>query len=277
MLIIKKTDELKDVLFRIKSNGKSIGFVPTMGALHQGHLSLVERARKENEVVVCSIFVNPTQFNNASDLAHYPRTFEDDIALLEGVDIVFAPEEEEVYPEPPQEIYQIGVLGTVMEGAARPGHFNGVLIVVKRLLDWIDPDKAYFGEKDFQQLAIIKHFIKEYHPEVEIISCATVREPNGLAMSSRNQLLSEREKEIAANIYRILRESKTLNTTSVQPVKDFVTHQIAAFSEMRLDYFEVADDVTLQPVNSLEEAKGVMGFIAVFIGKVRLIDNLRYK
>lgn len=278
MLIIKKIDELKDVLFRIKSNGKSIGFVPTMGALHAGHLSLVERARRENEVVVCSIFVNPTQFNNSSDLTNYPRTLTDDVALLEEiVDIVFAPETEEVYPEPPQEIYQFGVLETVMEGASRPGHFNGVAIIVKRLLDWVEPDKIYFGEKDYQQLVIIKQLIKKYYPATELIPCPTVREQNGLAMSSRNRLLSENERETASNIYLILQISNSLDTKNVQEIKDFVVSQIAALPEMRLDYFEIAEDQTLQPVKSFEEAEGIMGFIAVFLGDVRLIDNIRYK
>ena len=278
MLIIKKTDELKDVLFRIKSNNKSTGFVPTMGALHQGHLSLIERARKENEVVVCSIFVNPIQFNNQSDLANYPRTFINDIALLENhVDIVFAPEAEDVYPEPPQEIYQFGALETVMEGAFRPGHFNGVATIVKRLLDWIEPDKAYFGEKDFQQLVIIKQLVKNCHLSTEIIPCPIVREPNGLAMSSRNRLLSENEREIASNIYRILEESKSLITRPVQEIKDFVISQISAFPDMRLDYFEISEEQTLQPVKSFEAAAEIRGFIAVFLREVRLIDNIRYK
>ena len=278
MLIIKKTDELKDVLFRIKSNGKSIGFVPTMGTLHNGHLSLIERAWKENEVVVCSIFVNPIQFNNPSDLANYPRNLTEDIALLkEKVDIVFAPDTEDVYPEPPQEIYRFGALETVMEGAARPGHFNGVATIVKRLLDWIEPDKAYFGEKDFQQLAIIKQLVKNTHISTEIVPCPIVREENGLAMSSRNRLLSESEREVAANIYRILEESKSLITKPIPQIKDFVITQIAALPDMRLDYFEIAEDQTLQPVTNFEEAAGIMGFIAVFLKDVRLIDNIRYK
>ena len=278
MLVIEKIDELKEVLFRIRINGKSIGFVPTMGALHKGHLSLVERARKENEVVVCSIFVNPTQFNNPTDLSNYPRTLADDLTLLEGyVDIVFTPEIEEVYPEPPQEVYCFGSLETVMEGVSRPGHFNGVAIIVKKLLEWIEPDKAYFGEKDFQQLLIIKQLAKEHHPATEIIPCPIVREPNGLAMSSRNRLLSESEKEVAANIYRILQESKSFITKPVQQIKNFVVSQIAMLPNMRLDYFDIVDDKMLQPVKSLEESEGVMAFIAVFLGDVRLIDNIRLK
>jgi pantoate--beta-alanine ligase len=278
MLIIKKIDELKDVLFRIKSNNKSTGFIPTMGALHKGHLSLIERARKENEVVVCSIFVNPTQFNNPSDFANYPRTLADDVALLEKhVDIVFAPDAEEVYPKPLQEIYQFGVLETVMEGAARPGHFNGVAIIVKKLLDWIDPDKAYFGEKDYQQLLIIKQLVKEYRLSTEIVPCPIVREENGLAMSSRNRLLSENERNVVANVYRILEKSKSLITKPVPQVKDFVISQIAALPDIHLDYFEISEDQTLQPVKNFEEAKGIMGFVAVFLRDIRLIDNIRYK
>ena len=278
MLIIKKIDELKDVLFRIRSSGKSIGFVPTMGALHKGHISLIERARKENEVLVCSIFVNPAQFNNLSDLANYPRTLADDVALLNDlVDVIFAPEIEDVYPEPPQEIYRFGTLETVMEGASRPGHFNGVAIVVKKLFDWIEPDKAYFDEKDFQQLVIIKQLVKNHNLHTDIIACPVVRESNGLAMSSRNRLLSENEKEIAANIYHILQNSKSLITKPVQQIKDFVVSQITTLPNMQLDYFEIAEDQTLQPVNSFEEAEGIMGFIAVFLKDVRLIDNIRYK
>jgi len=278
MLIIRKIDELKDVLFRIKSNGKTVGFVPTMGALHKGHLSLIERANKENEVVICSIFVNPAQFNNPADLANYPRTPADDIALLEeNTDIVFTPEAEEVYPEQSQEVYRFGALETVMEGTSRPGHFNGVAIIVKKLLDWIEPDRIYFGEKDFQQLVIVKQLVKDYNLATEIIACPTMREENGLAMSSRNRLLSESEREVAANIYRILQESKSLTAHPIQQVKDFVASQIATLPNMRLDYFEISEDKTLQPVQNFEEATGIMGFIAVFLGNIRLIDNIRYK
>lgn len=278
MLVIHKIEELKDVLFNIRSNGKSVGFVPTMGALHEGHLSLLRKAKGENEVVVCSIFVNPAQFNNLSDLTQYPRTLDEDIALLEELaDIVFIPSAEEVYPEPPQEIYHFGKLEEVMEGASRPGHFNGVAIIVRRLLSWVKPDKAYFGEKDYQQLAVIRKLVKDHQLDTQIIASPIVREENGLAMSSRNRRLSSHEREIAGNIHRILLESKQLAATSAKQIKDFVVENINRFPELRLDYFEIADDLLLQSVNHLEESPGVMGFIAVYIGEVRLIDNIRYK
>jgi len=280
MLIIKKIDELKDVLFRVKSNGKSVGFVPTMGALHAGHLSLVGYARKETEIVICSIFVNPVQFNNPSDLTNYPRTFTDDVVLLQEqqVDVVFVPDIQEVYPESPQEVYHFDALETIMEGIARPNHFNGVATIVKRLLDWIEPDKAYFGEKDYQQLVIIKQLVKDYKLSTKIISCPTIRETNGLAMSSRNRLLSENEREIAANIWRILQKTRELIAThSIPQIKDFVATQIAALPNMRLDYFEISENKTLQPVQNFKDAEGVMGFIAVFLRDVRLIDNICYK
>lgn len=278
MLIIKKIDELKDVLFNIKSNGKSVGFVPTMGALHEGHLSLVKRAKRENEVVVCSIFVNPTQFDNPSDLSHYPKTLEEDIALLESyADIVFAPEAKEVYPKPPNEIYYFGVIEDVMEGASRPNHFNGVAIIVQRLLSWIGPDKIYFGEKDYQQLVIIRKLVKDYFPDIQVIACPVVREKSGLAMSSRNRRLSQQEQTQAANIFRILHESQQINSPSVKQIKDFVVENVSLIPGLRLDYFEIADDIYLQPVHNMEEEKGIMGFIAVWLGEIRLIDNIRYK
>lgn len=278
MLIINTIEELKDVLFRIKSNNKSVGFVPTMGALHPGHLSLVEKAWSENEVVVCSIFVNPIQFNNSTDLEKYPRTLEADIALLDNMaDIVFVPTAEEIFPEPPQEKYDFGSLETVMEGASRPGHFNGVATIVKRLFDWIAPDKAYFGEKDFQQLAIIKKLVKDYQLQTQIVACPIVRETNGLAMSSRNKRLSEKEFEIAANINRILQKSTTIRPYLVKQVKEFVVSEIANIPEFKLDYFEIVDDETLQPVERFSDGESTIGCIALYIGEVRLIDNIRYQ
>lgn len=278
MLVVKTVEELKDVVFRIKSNGKSVGLVPTMGALHDGHLSLMKRAKKENEVVVCSIFVNPVQFNNPVDLEKYPRDVEGDLKLIQSyVDVVFTPTAEEVFPEPPKEHYDFGKLEQVMEGAFRPGHFNGVGIIVKRLLDWTNPDKAYFGEKDFQQLVIIKHLVKQYQLKTQIVPCPIVREASGLAMSSRNQRLSVEDRMKAANIYRILTESLALKESPIQDIKDFVVNEINKIDGFKLDYFEIVDDTSLQPVDFADLSNGIIGCIAVYVGEVRLIDNVRYK
>src|SRR5574344_667180 len=273
-MLIKTVEELKNVLFQINCGGKSIGFVPTMGALHEGHLSLMKRARKENQVTICSIFVNPTQFNNAEDLKHYPRTLEKDIEFVQDyLDFIFAPSVEEVYATPATEQYHFGNLETVMEGAARPGHFNGVAIIVKRLFDWIQPDKAYFGEKDFQQIAIIKSLVKQFNLQIQIVPCPIVREPTGLALSSRNQRLSEDEKQIAANIYRVLQESTQLTTQIVDDIRQFVSEELVKFPLLRLEYYEIVDADTLQPVHNLNDAKGIVGCIAIYAGEVRLIDN----
>lgn len=274
MMLVTTVDELKDVIFRIKSSGKSIGFVPTMGALHKGHLSLLQRARSENEVVVCSIFVNPVQFNNKEDLEKYPRTLEDDQKLIEGVaDVVFAPTAAEVYPTAPTEKYDFGSLETVMEGRFRPGHFNGVAIVVKRLFDWVMPDKAYFGEKDFQQLAVIREMVRQYALAVEIVGCPIIREDSGLAISSRNQRLSPAQKQISANISRILQEAKKQPSRDAAEIKSFITKEIAKIQEFELEYIEIADTKSLQPVTEIVPDKTI-ACIALYIGGVRLIDNI---
>lgn len=274
MLIINTVEELKEVIFRIKSTGKTIGLVPTMGALHDGHLSLIKRAKAENAAVVTSIFVNPVQFNNPADLATYPRTLEADVAKIEGyADVVFAPTPEEVYAIPPTEKYDFGALEQVMEGPSRPGHFNGVAIIVKRLFDWVTPDRAYFGEKDYQQLQIIKALVKQAQLKIEIVPCPIVREANGLAMSSRNKRLTPEQFETAANIYRILSASKQLPNATASMVQQFVETQIAAVPGFRLEYFALADKDTLQPTTTLENA---IGCIVVYCGDVRLIDNILY-
>ena len=274
MILIKTIEELTNVLFRIRSSEKSIGFVPTMGALHQGHLSLLQRARKENEVVVCSIFVNPIQFNNAEDLAKYPRTLERDVEFIKSVaDVIFAPEPEEVYPEIPTEKYDFGDLGKVMEGAYRPGHFNGVATIVNRLFNWVKPDKAYFGEKDYQQLAIIREMVRQKQIPVEIIGCPTVREESGLAVSSRNQRLTAEEKVTAANIYRILQEAKRNSNLPVNQIKQLVVSEIEKIKEFKLEYFEIADAKTLQPVDKVTEGNTI-ACIALYLGGVRLIDEI---
>ena len=278
MVVIETVEELKNALFRVHSTGKSVGLVPTMGALHEGHLALLKQARNENEVVVCSIFVNPVQFNNVSDLQKYPRTLEADITLLAGfADIVFAPSEKEVFPEPPTETYHFGTLETVMEGAFRQGHFNGVAVIVKRLFDWVNPQKAYFGEKDFQQLVIIKELVKQYDLPIEIVSCPIVREKSGLAKSSRNKLLNDSELEVAANINRILQASLSLHTQSAKEIKSFVMNELAKEPALKPDYFEIVNAQTLQSIENLKDSKEIVGCIAVYVGEVRLIDNIRYK
>ncbi len=276
MLVIKTIEELERTAVMVRTEGKTIGMVPTMGALHQGHLSLIQRARRENDVVFVSIFVNPVQFNNPDDLRKYPRTLEGDVELIgDAADYVFAPTVEEVFPTPPTEEYHFGPVETVMEGAARPGHFNGVGVIVGRLLKWVNPHKAYFGEKDYQQIAVIRELVRQCDIQSEIVPCPIVREPNGLAMSSRNRLLTPHQFETAAQIHRILEESK-LQPNAPQ-IQQFVETEIAKIPEFKLDYFEIADDRTLQHVNDLSEASGVMGFITVYVGEVRLIDNIRYK
>lgn len=278
MLLIKTVEELQKSVADARQNGKKVGLVPTMGALHDGHLSLIQRARKENEVVVVSIFVNPTQFNNQEDLVKYPRTLDADLQLIENyVDIVFAPTPEEVYKVPATEHYDFGDLEKVMEGPMRPGHFNGVGIIVKRLFDWTQPDRAYFGEKDFQQIAIIKSLVKQCGLSLEIVPCPIVREASGLALSSRNKRLSDEERATAANIYRILKASTELKTTNVAEIKAFVAHEIAKIDIFRLEYYEIVDGETLQPIQDLNETDSVVGCITVYAGEVRLIDNIRYR
>lgn len=276
MFIITTIEELVKKAEEVRNAGKTVGLVPTMGALHEGHLSLIRRARSENDVVFCSIFVNPVQFNNPTDLQKYPRTLDKDVELIGDLaDYVFAPSVEEVFPTPPTEEYHFGLVETVMEGAARPGHFNGVGVIVGRLLKWVNPHKAYFGEKDYQQIAVIRELVKQIGCTSEIVPCPIVREPSGLAMSSRNRLLSAHDFEVAANIHRILEESK--QQPDVPQIKAFVENEIAKIPEFKLDYFEITEDQTLQTIQSLDEAAGVMGFITVYVGEVRLIDNIRYR
>lgn len=276
MLVVNTVNELVKTASALREEGKTIGLVPTMGALHEGHLSLIRRARAENDVVFVSIFVNPVQFNNPDDLRKYPRTLDNDVQLIGDLaDYVFAPSVEEVFPTPPTEEYHYGPVEDVMEGAARPGHFNGVGVIVGRLLNWTNPHKAYFGEKDYQQIAVIRQLVRICDIKSEIVPCPIVREPNGLAMSSRNRLLTPEQFEIAANIHRILEESK--KQPDVPQIKAFVESEIAKIEAFKLDYFEIADDLTLQTVNTLADASGIMGFITVYVGEVRLIDNIRYK
>ena len=280
MKIIHTIKELQAEISAQKNAGKRVGLVPTMGALHAGHASLVERSVAENDVTVVSIFVNPTQFNDKNDLVKYPRTLEADCQLLQsvGASIAFAPSVEEVYPEPDTRSFSYAPLDTVMEGAFRPGHFNGVCQIVSKLFDMVQPHRAYFGEKDFQQLAIIREMVRQMQYSLEIIGCPIVREADGLAMSSRNTRLSADERTTALNISRTLFESQEFaKSHTLAETKAFVEESIAATDGLRLEYYEVVDDRTLQTVREWDEAKGIVGCITVFCGEVRLIDNIRYK
>ena len=276
MFLIETIIELKDKLKALKETGV-IGFVPTMGALHAGHISLVKQAISETQVVVVSIFVNPTQFNDKSDLEKYPRNLEADLKLLEktGCQIVFAPKTEEIYPEPDTRKFEFGELETVMEGKHRPGHFNGVAQVVSKLFDIVKPDKAYFGLKDFQQLAIIKEMVTQLNLPVEIVPCAIVREESGLAMSSRNELLSAEERKNAAVISESLFQAYELKMQkSVNELQNWVADNINKNPYLNVEYVEIVDDRRLQHVKNWDEKGGKVCCVAVFCGKVRLIDNI---
>lgn len=280
MEIIRAASELKARLAALRKAGKIIGFVPTMGALHEGHLSLVKEAADHSDVVVMSIFVNPNQFNNASDLERYPRDLQKDAALLEGTacELLFVPSVKEVYPEPDQRVFDFGDLDKVMEGKFRPGHFNGVAQVVSRLFDLVAPHKAFFGEKDFQQLAVVRAMVRQLNYPVEIVPCPIVREADGLAMSSRNMLLSTLQRKNAPQIALTLSESCNFAAThSVAETMQQVVDAINAVPELEVEYFEIVDGNSLQAVGSWEESSYVVGCIAVFAGEVRLIDNVIYK
>lgn len=261
-----------------RNSGRSVGFVPTMGALHEGHLQLMRQAKKENDVLVVSIFVNPIQFNNPSDLDKYPRDLDKDQELLEtvGCDLLFAPETSEMYPEKVVEDFDFGPLETVMEGAHRPGHFNGVAIVVKKLFEIVQPHQAYFGEKDYQQLAIIQKLVEMENIPVEIVPCSIVREKGGLAMSSRNERLSPEEKALAPFIFQTLQQAvNKKGMENPETIKRWVIEEFKSKKQFQLEYFEIADDKNLQPVHNWKYANGVLGFVAVHLGNIRLIDNIR--
>lgn len=279
MNVFDTIDKTKRELDKLRSQGKTIGFVPTMGALHEGHLDLMRRAKKENDILVVSIFVNPIQFNNPEDLKKYPRNFEEDRALLESVkcDLLFSPGVKEMYPETVQTSYDFGKLENVMEGAFRPGHFNGVAVVVEKLFDIVNPDKAYFGEKDFQQLAIIKKLVEMKNIPVEIVPCPTVREKDGLAMSSRNERLTSEERLMASFIYETLNDAKSwVDDLTPDEVKLKLKNQFADQPKFQLEYFEIADDKELQAISDWKQAPGIRGFLAANLGNVRLIDNIRF-
>jgi pantoate--beta-alanine ligase len=279
MNIYKTAEELRSFVTEERKQGHRIAFVPTMGALHEGHLSLVRRALKENECCIVSVFVNPTQFNNPRDLETYPRTLDADSHLLAsiGTTALFAPEVETIYPEPDTRVFHVGAVAEVMEGKYRPGHFNGVMQVVSRLFDLVQPDCAYFGEKDFQQIAVLRAMAREIKSPVEIIACPIVREEDGLARSSRNTLLSEEGRAQAPNIYRILSESRTWSKElSPKAVIERATQLLDAIPTLRVEYFEIVDADTLQPITRWEDSSKPHGCITVYCGEVRLIDNIAY-
>ena len=278
METITNSEELRRALGSRDRSG--IGFVPTMGALHAGHRSLVERARRECATVVVSVFVNPTQFNDKTDLKNYPRTPEADLRLLEevGADYVFMPSVEEVYPEHDTRTFDFGMIDKVMEGATRPGHFNGVAQVVSRLFDLVKPAKAYFGEKDFQQIAVIREMVRQLRIPVEIIPCPIVRGEDGLALSSRNTLLDTDHRTAAPYIYKVLKAAveKSHQTTPDQ-LAAWVTAQVESNPLLKVIYFQVVDAATMQQVRTWEESPVIQGCIAVQAGDIRLIDNIKLR
>lgn len=278
MEIIRTVAELKAKLDEAREKG-SIGLVPTMGALHAGHLSLIQRARRENDTVVVSVFVNPTQFNNPTDLATYPRTEEADTAMLReaGVDFAFIPSVEEIYPEPDTRQFDLGSVAEVMEGAMRPGHFNGVAQIVSKLFDFTRPARAYFGEKDFQQIAVIRKMAQLEGFDLEIVDCPIKREDDGLAMSSRNVRLTPEQRAIAPAIHRTLESSLSWATDhSVEETKRYVIDEINSFPHMQVEYYEIVDALTMQPISDWAETESAVGCVTVFCGDVRLIDNIKY-
>lgn len=284
MIIIREVAELQQFVEHEKANGRKIGLVPTMGALHAGHLSLVERAVRENPCVVASVFVNPTQFNNPTDLATYPRKEEDDFRLLAeaGVTAVFAPTVEEMYPGGPEaqphHEFRLGTAAEVMEGKFRPGHFQGVAQVVSLLFRLVRPDRAYFGEKDFQQIAVIRNMVESEGINVEIIPCPIKRADDGLALSSRNALLTPEQRAIAPEIHKALEYSVEYSRShSVRATHDTVVERLDAQPWLKVEYFEIVDGRTLLPVEEWDESPWIVGCITVYCGDVRLIDNIAYR
>lgn len=281
MKIIRSVAQLRDAVASLKAEGKSVGLVPTMGALHAGHISLVDRARAENGAVVVSVFVNPTQFNNPTDLQTYPRTEEADCEKLRaaGVDIAFIPTVEEMYPEPDTRVFDLGQVAAVMEGPMRPGHFNGVAQVVSKLFSFVQPDRAYFGEKDFQQIAVIRRMVELEKFPIEIVDCPICREADGLALSSRNVRLTPENRKVAPTIHRVLAESvDKAKTESLPQVKQWVIDTLNSYPQFEVEYYEIVDPLTMQPLSAWNESKNgaPVGCITCYCGDVRLIDNIKY-
>ncbi|MBX3164376.1 MAG: pantoate--beta-alanine ligase [Bacteroidetes bacterium] len=278
MLIFTQIADIRRFIAQQKDQNKSIGFVPTMGALHKGHISLTETSKKNCNITVCSIFVNPTQFNDKKDLERYPRTPEKDTELLEknGCDVLFLPSVHEMYPNGTEkELFDFGNLDKILEGHFRAGHFSGVAQVVKRLFEIVTPDKAFFGSKDYQQVMIVKALVKQMHAPIEIVACPILRETDGLAMSSRNVLLSEEERKISSVIPKLMQEAKTIILQKgIEAGKTFIENETSKQPLMKLDYFEVCHADTLQIISNLNESKNRIALIACFVGRIRLIDNL---
>ena len=282
MKVFNKIVDLQNALFLARKQGKKIGLVPTMGALHEGHASLITKSIGENDITVVSVFLNPTQFNDQSDFDRYPRTLEADSRLVEacGADYIFAPSVKDIYPSPDARHFEFPPVTTVMEGARRPGHFNGVCQVVSRLFYIVRPDSAYFGEKDWQQIAVVKQLAKYINSNVRIVECPIIRDPDGLAKSSRNSLLTKEERAIAPAIYQILRESVGYaETHSLKETRNMVVERINAIPELEVEYFEIVDGDSLLPVEDWERSEYIVGCITVYCGKtpIRLIDHIRYK
>ncbi len=282
MEVIKTQKDLAKVLDQLRAEGKTIGLVPTMGALHAGHASLVCRSVKENDITVVSVFVNPTQFNDKKDLENYPRDVVADEKLLQslGATIAFVPEVAEMYPEPDTRHFSYPPIDTVMEGARRPGHFNGVCQIVSKLFYAVKPDKAYFGEKDFQQIAVIRAMVNDLKIPVEICPCPIVRQEDGLALSSRNALLNEDERKIALNISKTLKDSvEYASEHGVKETQKYVVDTLNAIDGLEVQYFEIVDGISLQEVDDWKDSNYIVGCITVYCGHipVRLIDNIKYK
>jgi len=279
MKVVSTINAVQQEVIKQKKVHRSVGFVPTMGALHAGHLNLLRRAKGQTDFVIVSIFVNPKQFNDKEDLSRYPRPLEKDLAKLEesGCDMVFTPSEKEIYPRDFDLDYPLGYLDQIMEGKHRRGHFRGVVTVVNRLFDIVQPDKAFFGEKDYQQLTIIRKMVKDLHLPFIIVPCPIVREPDGLAMSSRNALLSAEQRIHAPLIFKTLKEALHLKDTyTIDQMKKWVMDTINADPELKLEYFEIVDATDLKAVSSWQENKQIIACIAAWAGKIRLIDNLKF-
>lgn len=284
MIILRTVSDVRNFVATQRGRGASIGLVPTMGALHAGHISLVEKAVAENSVAIVSVFVNPTQFNNPDDLASYPRKEEDDFRLLAeaGAAAVFAPSVEEIYPggpsAQPEHVFELGMAAEVMEGKYRPGHFQGVAQIVSLLFRIVEPDRAYFGEKDFQQIAVIRNMIKSEGIKVDIVACPIKRADDGLALSSRNALLTPEQRKIAPEIHAALKDSVAYSLShSVRATHDTVVERLDAVPGLKVEYFEIVDARTLAAIDEWEESPWVVGCITVYCGKVRLIDNIAYR
>ena len=279
MKVLRTVSELRQAMQQARDAGLSIGLVPTMGALHAGHMSLIDTARKQNDVVVASVFVNPTQFNNPDDLRTYPRTEEADCKMLteHGCDYAFIPSVEEMYPQEDTRVFNLGEVADVMEGAMRPGHFNGVAQVVSKLFSMVTPTRAYFGEKDFQQIAVIRRMVQLEGFDLEIVPCPIKREEDGLALSSRNVRLTPEGRKHAPAINRALVQSLTMaQNHTVEDVKKWVVDAVNAEPTLTVEYYEIADALTMQPTDSWDNPNDVVGCITVHCGDVRLIDNILY-